>query len=257
MKTQRASRVWAGRSAWAASDFEFRYRSLIFLAIYLLAFAFWPLDRRDVASVIGKLLPADSARTQLSYLLAALPAIFAAGLGTWAFAYLSAQASEGLRPGTSPLVTGGPYRFVRHPMYLGTILCLLGFAFLLNRLGFFMMVSGSMAFTYRLILREEAELATVYGERYRAYREAVPRLIPALRSASLPAGGAANWRDGLLGGTYLWLVAASLVVLAASLKESLFYATLVAALAVKLASLRWAKRLASFPAVPRPGASPR
>jgi protein-S-isoprenylcysteine O-methyltransferase Ste14 len=246
----------SGRSAWAASDVEFRYRSLIFLAIYLLAFAFWPLDRRDVTSVIAGLLPADRSATQLSYLIAALPAFLAACLGTWAYGFLPTEASESLRPGTG-LVTGGPYRFVRHPVYLSTILCLLGFAFLLNRLGFWMVVAGSTAFTYRLILREEAELAAAYGESYRAYRDAVPRLLPATRPAGLLAGGAANWRHGLLGGAYLWLVAASLVVLAASLKESLFYATLVAAFAVKLTSIRLAKRLASFPAVPRPGESPR
>jgi hypothetical protein len=62
-------------SAWAASDFEFKHRSLIFVAIYLLAFALWPLDRRDVAGVIARLLPVDSARTQISYLIAALPAV--------------------------------------------------------------------------------------------------------------------------------------------------------------------------------------
>lgn len=252
MRTQQS-----GRSAWAASDFEFKYRSLILITIYLLAFAVWPLDRRDVAGVISGLLPVDSARTQLSYLIAALPAIFAAGLGTWAFTYLPARAVEGLRPGISPLVTSGPYRFVRHPMYLGTILCLLSFAVLLNRLGFWMVAAGSTAFTYRLILREEAELTAAHGERYRAYRDAVPRLLPAMRRAGLPAGHAANWRAGLLGGAYLWLIAASLVVLAASLKESLFYATLGAGFVVKLISIRLPKRLASFSVGPRPGESPR
>lgn len=46
MKTQQLI-----RSVWAASDFEFKYWPLIFIAIYLLAF--WPLDRRDVAGFLG------------------------------------------------------------------------------------------------------------------------------------------------------------------------------------------------------------
>ncbi len=233
---------------WAASDFEFKYRSLIFVVIYLLAFAFWPLDRRDLASMIARLLPVDSSRTQLSYLIVALPAVIAACLGTWAYSVLPTEAMERLRAGTGQLVAAGPYRFIRHPLYLATILCLLSFAALLNRLGFWMVVIGTTAFAYRLILREEAELAAAYGESYRAYRDAVPRLLPAMRPARLGAEGVANWREGLLGGAYLWLVAASLVVLAASLNESLFYATLVMALAVKLISIRWAKRLSGHAA---------
>ena len=141
------------------------------------------------------------------------------------------------------MIAAGPYRFVRNPMCLATLLCLLSFAILLNRLGFWMMVMGTTAFTYCLILREEAGLTAAYGESYGSYRDAVPRWLPTMHPARLPRGGAANWRDGLLGGAYLWLLAGSLVVLAAGLKESWFYATLVAGFVVKLISIRLAKWL--------------
>ena len=226
-----------------ANDFEFRHRSLILIAIYLLAFAFWPLDRRDVAGFIAQLLPVGMSPTQMGYLVVAVPAVLAACIGTWVYAYLPAV--EGLHPRLDQLVTAGPYRFVRHPLYLGTILSLLSFACLLNRLGLLIVAAGTIAFVYRLISREEMELVAVHGPRYQKYIEAVPRLIPAARPR-VPRGTAlANWRDGFAGGAYLWLLAASLVVLAASLKESLFYATLMAAFATKLISVRLAGRPAN------------
>jgi protein-S-isoprenylcysteine O-methyltransferase Ste14 len=243
MKT---GRTVPSRSLRAASDFEVRHRSLISIAIYLLAFAFWALDRRDVAGFIGRLLPATMPATQISYLIAALPALLAAWISTWTCAYLPSGANEGLRlrPGDDDLVTDGPYRFVRHPLYLGMILCFLGFAILLNRLGFAIAMLGITVFVYRLILREEAELDAAFGASYRAYRDAVPRLFPA-RGKIWRIGRAPNWKQGLIGGGYLWLVAAALVVLAASLKESMFYATLAAAFAVRIISTRLAKHLTS------------
>jgi protein-S-isoprenylcysteine O-methyltransferase Ste14 len=227
---------------WTASDFEVRHRSLISIAIYLLAFAFWALDRRDVAGYIARLLPANMPTTRISYLIAALPALLAAWISTWTCAYLPGGANEGLRPGDGGLVTDGPYRFVRHPLYLGTILCFLGFAILLNRLGLAIAMLGITAFVYRLILREEAELDAAFGASYRAYRDAVPRLFPALVGRRRRAGRTPNWKQGVIGGGYLWLVAAALVVLAASLKESMFYGTLTAGFGIRIISTRLAKR---------------
>ena len=120
-------------------------------------------------------------------------------------------------------------------------MCFLGFAILLNWLGFAMAMVGITAFAYRLIFREEAELDAAFGARYRAYRDAVPRLFPALRARMQPAGRTPNWKQGLIGAGYLWLVAMALVVLAASLKESMFYATLTAAFVVRIVSTRLAK----------------
>jgi protein-S-isoprenylcysteine O-methyltransferase Ste14 len=227
-----------GQSRRDASDFEVRHRSLVLISIYLFAFAFWPLDRHDVAGYLRPFLPAGRAAVQLSFLIAAVPAIFAAALGTWALAYLAGDAAERRSPG---LVTAGPYRFVRHPVYLATLSYLLSFGFLLNRLGFAIVVLGGVGFLNRVILREEAELLGTYGGEFERYRDCVPRLFPTWAPRWRHGTTVADWRAGWLGGAYLWLFAGSLVVLAASLKESLFYATLVSGMAARLISVRWAR----------------
>jgi protein-S-isoprenylcysteine O-methyltransferase Ste14 len=79
------------------------------------------------------------------------------------------------------VVTRGPYRWVRHPSYLGLLLIVAGFG----------VAAGSWtalavcvvvplpALVYRIRV-EEAELTRVLGEPYRAYRSRTARLIPGL-----------------------------------------------------------------------------
>jgi protein-S-isoprenylcysteine O-methyltransferase Ste14 len=113
------------------------------ISIYLFAFAFWPLDRHDVASYFRRLAPAGSPAVQISYLVAAMPALIGAAVGTWAFAHLSGAGAGRQRTPETEFVTAGPFRFLRHPLYLATLLNLIGFGLLLNRLGFAVVVLGS------------------------------------------------------------------------------------------------------------------
>lgn len=79
---------------------------------------------------------------------------------------------------TTALVTGGPYRFTRNPMYLGMCLLYLGATCWANTawpLFFLPLVLGVMH--AGVILREEAYLEAQFGEAYRAYRGQVRRWI--------------------------------------------------------------------------------
>jgi protein-S-isoprenylcysteine O-methyltransferase Ste14 len=86
---------------------------------------------------------------------------------------------------TSKLVIGGPYRYVRNPMYLAVLTAILGQAALLGRLdlvvyaGAFWLLVASFVY-----IHEEPTLAARYGEQYDAYRRAVPAWLPRLRAWS-------------------------------------------------------------------------
>ncbi len=79
---------------------------------------------------------------------------------------------------TATLVTGGPYRYTRNPIYLSFTTVGLGIGLLLNSYW----VLGSvpiavLALHFLVITREERYLETVIGRQYAAYRESVRRWL--------------------------------------------------------------------------------
>ena len=90
------------------------------------------------------------------------------------------------RGGTSPdaalhptaLVTRGPFRFSRNPIYLGFLLIYAGGGLLLNSLWIVLLVSGVIAgLTQAIIVRDEQLLEKRFGDEYRAYRARVRRWL--------------------------------------------------------------------------------
>ncbi|MBU2540877.1 MAG: isoprenylcysteine carboxylmethyltransferase family protein [Candidatus Omnitrophica bacterium] len=79
------------------------------------------------------------------------------------------------------LTTSGPYAFVRHPLYLGTILLVLGFIIMLKiyYLGtlFFLIIIGVY---YRTIKKEEQMLEQKFKHRYIDYKNKIPAIVPAV-----------------------------------------------------------------------------
>jgi protein-S-isoprenylcysteine O-methyltransferase Ste14 len=79
------------------------------------------------------------------------------------------------------LETGGLYSYVRHPLYLGTLL------FIWSLFLFFPLLNNLLAcglitlYTLAGIYLEEKKLLNTFGEPYAAYRRKVPMLIPRLR----------------------------------------------------------------------------
>lgn len=89
----------------------------------------------------------------------------------------AATRPEPWRPATA-LVTEGPYRFSRNPMYLGFTLLYLGIALLFGSLWpllFLPLVLSVMHFG--VIVREEAYLERRFGDAYREYRRRVNRWL--------------------------------------------------------------------------------
>jgi protein-S-isoprenylcysteine O-methyltransferase Ste14 len=76
------------------------------------------------------------------------------------------------------LIRSGPYALVRHPIYAGALLALLGTAISVDKwravLGFVLVV---MAFVRKLTI-EERFMSEQFGDAYARYRAEVPALIP-------------------------------------------------------------------------------
>lgn len=83
---------------------------------------------------------------------------------------------------TEHLVVGGFYRYVRNPMYVAVVGCILGQALLLGRPILFAYAAlVATAVSSFVIGYEQPTLARRYGAEYQAYRQAVPAWIPRLR----------------------------------------------------------------------------
>lgn len=80
--------------------------------------------------------------------------------------------------GVSELVTSGPFRWWRNPIYIGDSLVLLGIAEMTKNIWFAILVPLFMLLvTWLAILPEERHLEAKFGDRWRAYRDATRRWI--------------------------------------------------------------------------------
>jgi protein-S-isoprenylcysteine O-methyltransferase Ste14 len=120
---------------------------------------------------------------------------------------------------TEGVVADGPYRYLRNPLYFGNLLLAVGMGLLMSRLGFAIVVLGHAIFLLRLIGREESELLATQGERYRAYYDAVPRLVPSLRPRVPSSGLKPRWPQAFAGEIFFWLLFAGTLYFAVTLRE--------------------------------------
>ena len=77
------------------------------------------------------------------------------------------------------VVDTGPYRYIRHPSYSGSLITQLGLGLALGNWASLLviLVCTGIAYTYRISV-EEAALVAALGEPYREYMRRTTRLIP-------------------------------------------------------------------------------
>ena len=78
-----------------------------------------------------------------------------------------------------PFGTPGIYRIVRHPLYVGWMIAF--WATPTMSAGHLTLAALLTAYMLIAIPFEERDLSELYGERYRAYRDQVPALVPGVR----------------------------------------------------------------------------
>ena len=80
--------------------------------------------------------------------------------------------------GTSTLVTTGPYRFTRNPMYVSLTLLQIGLGLIMNSAWVLLaLIPVLLIINQVVIAREEAYLTSQFGQRYLDYKTAVRRWI--------------------------------------------------------------------------------
>jgi protein-S-isoprenylcysteine O-methyltransferase Ste14 len=147
------------------------------LQIILLVIAFGLFSRPflpwDVLNL--RVVPATLSAAIAGYSLLAAGMLFAC----WARVFLGGNwsASVTLKQDHT-LVRSGPYRIVRHPIYTGLLVALLGTAIVLGELRCFLGV-GLAAIAWKLkSLTEEALMMQQFGDQYARYRMEVKALVP-------------------------------------------------------------------------------
>lgn len=75
------------------------------------------------------------------------------------------------------LVTGGPYRYSRNPMYVGWTALYIGIALVVESAWPLVFLPAIVVLVHRAVRREERALAERFGGGYAAYRERVRRYL--------------------------------------------------------------------------------
>jgi protein-S-isoprenylcysteine O-methyltransferase Ste14 len=128
-----------------------------------------------------------------SVILAVMGALlFACGiaLAVWARLHLGRNWGMPMTQRAEPeLVTSGPYRFIRHPIYSGLLTAMLGTALASGLLGL-IVVAVLVAYFYYCGTVEERNLAATFPQAYPQCRSRTKMLIPFLLQDIRPPG----WR---------------------------------------------------------------
>lgn len=86
------------------------------------------------------------------------------------------------------LTVGGPYAFVRHPLYLGIYIMIMGALIAVESFWLLAFFNISFAIIYYLtIIKEERRLQTFFGGSYQKYCQLVPRFFPRIWPPFMPA----------------------------------------------------------------------
>ena len=206
-----------------ASAFEYRHRYLLHGLIYVLCFAapwtvwlpppyrapVWGFMQNGstwfrIANTLSKPLYQYFA-LDWNIVLGAmiLFAVAGAGLRTWGAAYLGATTVQRGGMVGDRIIAEGPYRFVRNPLYLGTLLHTIAVSVLMRPEASVLCVALIGLVQFRLIFREEPYLHERLGAPYAAYLAQVPRFFPSLRPRTGAGDSRPQWKQGVLSEIYM------------------------------------------------------
>jgi protein-S-isoprenylcysteine O-methyltransferase Ste14 len=148
---------------------------LVILAVIMLALR-TPIFRHAAHHARGHILTTDPRLGIVGVMLSAL----GVGLAIWARVYLGRNWGLPMSRKEQPeLVTTGPYAFVRHPIYSGIILAILGSAVAETIFWLLPLLAVGAYFIYSA-RSEERLMLQEFPEQYPAYQKRTKMLVPFL-----------------------------------------------------------------------------
>jgi protein-S-isoprenylcysteine O-methyltransferase Ste14 len=217
-----------------ATQFEFRFRVAIICGLSLVGF-YAPWLRLGPSGHPNPMrlwswLAIEAARTGLlatstAYIAVTVVAVVLAFAGAclrvWGTAYLGHFVIRNKTMQAGAVMASGPYRHVRNPLYLGTLLISFAIAILMPASGALFFAIAMFALVLRLIGGEEAFLVGQLGEAYSEYSKAVPSLLPSLRPRLAASTARPRWLQALVSECLPVSVAACFAALAWSYDANL------------------------------------
>lgn len=93
------------------------------------------------------------------------------------------------------VTTVGPYSLVRHPLYVGSMLMIVGFCILIGQGGFVWLIAGMLSLLFiAAVNHEERTLAEKFGDAWTNFAAVTPRFIPRRLTTSAGAWSFQQWR---------------------------------------------------------------
>jgi protein-S-isoprenylcysteine O-methyltransferase Ste14 len=228
-----------------ASAIEFRLRMAIMTVI--IALGFWSpwIESLNIGRRISLLewLALELSRTGLVTFTVATPVIVVMGalvaalgavLRVWGTAYLGSSTVYHMQMQAGILMADGPYRYVRNPLYLGSAFAILATTLIMPPTGALLVIVLLALFMVRLILAEEAFLIPRLGDAYRTYLQAVPRIIPLLRTNLKRGSYQPHWIAAILAELYPIGVFVSLATLSWKYDNHLMVKAIIVSFGVSL-----------------------
>jgi protein-S-isoprenylcysteine O-methyltransferase len=145
--------------------------------VFVMTVAFALLFRREVGiwQFGHNIVPPSAAALYTGLALTCI----GAGFAVWARAVLGSNWSAivSVKENHS-FVNTGPYHLVRHPIYTGLLVAMLGTAFVYGRVACFVGIAFAFVGWWLKARMEEEFMVQRFGEEYRVYQRHVKQLIP-------------------------------------------------------------------------------
>ncbi len=132
-----------------------------------------------IGYVTDRAFPADLGTLDIRYAIGGVLIALSVALVAWAVThFVRAKTHVDVRKPATALVSGGPYRLSRNPMYVAMTLLYAGFAVTFSLpITLALLIPCLVLLHHGVISREETYLERKFGDEYRAYKARVRRWL--------------------------------------------------------------------------------